>query len=175
MKNLTIAFDIDDTLIVPCVATGSDRDTPNYENIAIFKYFQKLGCNMILWSGSGMDWARTWGEKLGLQPFNVITKEKHISVHDGLPLVDICFDDCDVDLAKTNIKVSRINNSISRKNWNSTKRLKEHGGYWSTMVEILERQFPKGECKERGRALIMLSYIEMMLQGVEFEDGEPKK
>jgi len=41
------------------------------------------------------------------------------------------------------------------------------------MVDILDKQFPKGECKERGRALVMLSYIEMMLQGVEFEDGEP--
>lgn len=41
------------------------------------------------------------------------------------------------------------------------------------MVDILEKEFPKGECKERGRALVMLSYIEMMLQGVEFKDGEP--
>jgi len=46
--------------------------------------------------------------------------------------------------------------------------------YWDTMVEILDKQFPKGECKERGKALVMLSYIEMMLQGVEFEDGKPK-
>lgn len=47
--------------------------------------------------------------------------------------------------------------------------------YWDTMVDILDKQFPKGECKERGKALVMLSYIEMMLQGVEFEDGEPKE
>lgn len=46
--------------------------------------------------------------------------------------------------------------------------------YWDTMVDILDKQFPKGECKERGKALVMLSYIEMMLQGVEFEDGKPK-
>ncbi len=36
--------------------------------------------------------------------------------------VDIAFDDCDVDLAKMNIKVKRINNSISREKWNKTKR-----------------------------------------------------
>lgn len=48
--------------------------------------------------------------------------------------------------------------------------------YWNTMVDILEAQFPKGECSERGRALVMLSYIEMMLQGFEFdENGEPIK
>lgn len=47
--------------------------------------------------------------------------------------------------------------------------------YWNTMVDILEKQFPKHECKERSRALVMLSYIEMMLQGFEFDDGEPVK
>ncbi len=46
--------------------------------------------------------------------------------------------------------------------------------YWQTMVDILEKQFPKGECKERGRALVMLAYIEMMLTGTAFnDDGEP--
>ena len=44
------------------------------------------------------------------------------------------------------------------------------------MVDILDGEFPKGECKERGRALVMISYIEMMLQGFEFdENGEPIK
>jgi len=43
------------------------------------------------------------------------------------------------------------------------------------MVDILDGEFPKGECKERGRALVMISYIEMMLQGVKFNNnGEPK-
>lgn len=46
--------------------------------------------------------------------------------------------------------------------------------YWNTMVDILDGQFPKGECKERGRALVMLAYIEMMFHGVKFdEDGQP--
>lgn len=39
-------FDIDDTLIVPRVATGLSYETPNYENIAIFKYFQAQGYAM---------------------------------------------------------------------------------------------------------------------------------
>ena len=48
--------------------------------------------------------------------------------------------------------------------------------WWPIMVNILDGQFPKGECKERGRALVMLAYIEMMLNGQEFnEDGEPIK
>jgi len=72
---MRIAFDIDDTIIVPSVVTG-DRDTPNYENIALYKWFQAQGHTMILWSGSGTDWAKTWGEKLGLQPDAILIKEK---------------------------------------------------------------------------------------------------
>ena len=42
------------------------------------------------------------------------------------------------------------------------------------MQEILDRHFPKGKCKERGQALVMLAYIEMALKGIKFnEDGEP--
>lgn len=37
--------------------------------------------------------------------------------------VDLCFDDCDVDLAKINIKVKRVKNNISRAEWNKRKNL----------------------------------------------------
>ena len=48
--------------------------------------------------------------------------------------------------------------------------------YWDTMTAILDNCFPKGKCKERGKALVMLSYVEMALQGVKFdESGEPIK
>jgi len=112
---MKIAFDIDDTLIVPAVATGMDRDTPNYETIEIYRYFQSIGCEMILWSGSGVDWAKTWGEKLGLVPFTVRMKQKSEDV-------DIAFDDCVVDLAKVNVRVKRIKNGISRTEWNKNKQ-----------------------------------------------------
>jgi len=36
--------------------------------------------------------------------------------------------------------------------------------YWNELVEVLEQEFPKGECKERGGALVLLSYAEMALQ-----------
>jgi hypothetical protein len=114
---MKIAFDIDDTLIIPSVVTG-DRDVPNYDTIAILRWFQAQGHEIILWSGSGIDWANTWGSKLGLQPFKVLLKSKEAS-----PYVDIAFDDCDVDLAKVNIKVKRLDNFISRKEWNQTKGL----------------------------------------------------
>lgn len=110
---MKIAFDVDDTLIIPSVVTGG-RDVPNYETIAIFRWFQAQGNDMIIWSGSGLDWASTWAEKLGLNA-RIIVK--------GSELVDIAFDDCDVTLGKVNVKVKRIENSISRAEWNKTKRI----------------------------------------------------
>lgn len=48
--------------------------------------------------------------------------------------------------------------------------------YWETMCDILDGQFPKGKCKERGRALVMLAFIEMMFTGTKFDEtGHPKK
>lgn len=112
-KKLKIMWDIDDTLIVPRIVTGLDYETPNYENISIFRYFQSLGYDVGVWSGSGIDWAKTWAEKLGLKPDMVYFKEKRGDI-------DLCFDDCIVELATVNIKVKRLNNSISRKDWNKT-------------------------------------------------------
>lgn len=110
-----IAFDVDDTLIVPSVVTGT-VDTPNYEIIALYHFFKSQGHYMIIWSGSGIDWATRWAEKLGLAPDEIRRKQKSEDV-------DITFDDCIVDLGKVNIRVARFNNNISRKVWNATKRL----------------------------------------------------
>jgi phosphoserine phosphatase len=55
---MKIAFDIDDTLIIPSVATGFDRDTPNYEMINLYKWFESQGHYMIIWSGGGVDYAK---------------------------------------------------------------------------------------------------------------------
>jgi phosphoserine phosphatase len=110
---MKIAFDVDDTLIIPSVVTGN-RDVPNYETIKIFRWFQDQGHHMIIWSGSGIDWATTWAEKLGLT-----AEIRRKGEGDD---IDIAFDDCDVELAKVNVKVKRIKNSVSRAEWNKTKR-----------------------------------------------------
>ena len=117
---MTIAFDVDDTLIIPSVAREiveeggmvMGNDVPNYETIAIFRWFQQQGHSMVVWSGGGVDYAAMWANKLGLEPCTIRLKEKS-------PDIDIAFDDCDVDLAKVNIKVKRINNHISRRSWNT--------------------------------------------------------
>ena len=114
-KKLVIAWDVDDCLIIPSVVTG-DRDIPNYETIAIYRWFQAQGNHMIIWSGSGVSWAEMWAEKLGLAPDEIRPKGE------GREDVDIAFDDCDVELAKVNVKVGRVANNISRDLWNKTKR-----------------------------------------------------
>ena len=73
---MKIAFDIDDTILVPSVVSASGDNVPNYEVIAVYRFFQAQGHEMILWSGSGIDWAKRWGEKFGLEPFIVRVKEK---------------------------------------------------------------------------------------------------
>ena len=59
-----IAFDVDDTLIVPAVALDLENDTPNYEVIALKKWFQNQGHYMIIWSGGGNSYAEMWARKL---------------------------------------------------------------------------------------------------------------
>jgi hypothetical protein len=111
---MKVAFDVDDCLIIPGVAIESKRDIPNYGTILVYKWLQLQGCEMVVWSGSGLDWAATWAEKLGLDPCEVRIKQKSDDI-------DIAFDDCDVNLGKVNIKVKRVKNGISRKEWNQTK------------------------------------------------------
>lgn len=112
-QKLIVAFDVDDTLIIPSVVTGN-RDIPNYETIAVYRWFQAQGCHMVIWSGSGVDWAQTWGEKLGLKPDEIRRK--------GEGHVDIAFDDMEVKLGTVNVKVGRVANNISREVWNKTKQ-----------------------------------------------------
>lgn len=65
---------------------------------------------MIIWSGSGVDYAKMWAEKLGLQ---ADIRVKAVSED-----VDIAFDDMSsAFLGKVNVKVRRMNNSVSRKGW----------------------------------------------------------
>lgn len=120
---MRVAFDVDDCLIIPSVAMerGIDErtspvDTPNYETIAIFKWFQSQGHDIIIWSGGGVDYAQMWGDKLGLAPFEVRVKQFDSDIA-------IAFDDCDVKLATVNVKVKRLNNRVSRAHWNKYKHI----------------------------------------------------
>jgi phosphoserine phosphatase len=91
-KKIRVAFDVDGTLIDIC------QDVPKYDNIALFKHFERLDCDMFIWSGGGIDYAQHWMNKLGLEA-TIINKEESIN------FIDICFDDEVVNLAKINIQV----------------------------------------------------------------------
>ena len=106
---MTIAFDVDDTLIIPAIATGFDRDIPNYETIAVYHWFQGHGHYMIIWSGGGQDYAQMWAEKLGLKADEIISKTT-----DRKEEIDIAIDDSMIELAKVNVRVKRINNRMIR-------------------------------------------------------------
>jgi hydroxymethylpyrimidine pyrophosphatase-like HAD family hydrolase len=93
VMKLKVAFDVDGTLIHQ---VGQKEDTPRYDVIAIFRSFQNLGNDMYVWSGGGIDYARRWAEKLGL---DCTIAEK------GSFRADIAFDDMEVDLAKVNVRV----------------------------------------------------------------------
>ena len=118
MKKQKIAFDVDDTLIIPAMVAETPVDVPNYENIAIYNWFKAQGYYMIIWSGGGKSYAEMWGEKLGLKADEYRDKS---DLQPADPEIAIAFDDCDVDLAKVNIKVGRLKNSISRSEWNKHK------------------------------------------------------
>lgn len=113
---MKVAFDIDDTLIIPSVANPSWQNIWNTENIALYKKLQSEWHYMILWSWSGIKWCEYWNDKLNLNCDEIRVKQ----FYPDSP-VDICYDDCVVDLAIENIRVKRVNNSISRKEWNKTK------------------------------------------------------
>ena len=107
--HIVIAFDVDDTLVIPAVASGRGVEVPNYELINLYLWLQRQGHHMIIWSGGGQDYARMWAKHLGLEADEIIVKTT-----DRVDEIDIAFDDSDVKLAKVNVKVKRINNHIVR-------------------------------------------------------------
>lgn len=111
--HLTIAFDVDDTLVIPGEVMGTKYDQPNWEVIDIYKWFQRNGHRMIVWSYGGKAWAEEWNDRLGLNADECRFKDKN-NPETGND-VDIAFDDCNLNIAKVMVKVRRYKNSIERR------------------------------------------------------------
>ena len=47
--------------------------------------------------------------------------------------------------------------------------------YWNELVDVFEKEFPKGQCKERGHALVLLAYAEMFLREAETEKTKDRQ
>lgn len=95
-QNVTVAFDVDGTLITQ----NSSLDTPRYDVIALFHVFERLGCDLYIWSGGGVDYAARWAEKLGLKA-NIVAK--------GSFKPDITIDDLDLDMREAERSIGRVN------------------------------------------------------------------
>lgn len=49
------------------------------------------------------------------------------------------------------------------------KEIDRRSKYWLKLCKVLEKEFPKGKCQERGHALVLLAYVEMFLSKLEEE------
>lgn len=91
---VTVAFDVDGTLIQ--IEGTFYPDSPRYDVIDMFRMYERIHCDMYIWSGGGIEYATRWAERLGLIA-TIIQK--------GSIVVDIAIDDEFVKLGKVNIKV----------------------------------------------------------------------
>jgi len=92
-----IAFDVDDTLIT---INSRGETVPKYITIYVLQMLHGMiqDVDIIVWSGSGADYAKRWTEKLGIDNLcRVVVK--------GSEEVDIAFDDQEVTLGKVNLQL----------------------------------------------------------------------
>jgi hydroxymethylpyrimidine pyrophosphatase-like HAD family hydrolase len=98
MARVTVAFDIDGTLIHQ---VGVNEDTPRYDVVQLYKLLEGFGCEMYVWSGGGIDYARRWRDKLGLMSAKVVMK--------GSFQPDIAIDDMDLDFRQVEGSLGKVN------------------------------------------------------------------
>jgi len=91
----SVAFDVDGTLV-------DYHDKPRMDVLSLLTNFKRLGFKVIVWSGGGYDYAKTWVYKLGIAAFVDEIYDKHDL---GRPVPDMCFDDERVSLADKNFMV----------------------------------------------------------------------
>lgn len=96
MNKITIAFDVDQTLITPDFK-------PIYKNIDLLIKLSEVG-DILVWSGGGKDYAEQWVRKLGLEQYVEFTdiKNTHCASYYN---VQISFDDQEVKLGLINFQL----------------------------------------------------------------------
>lgn len=99
---LTVAFDCDETLWVN--SPYGDDGHPNLPMVSFFKTFQKLGCEMYIWSAAGVEWAEEVMKNCGLSAIIVEKPPLGTDKHKQKFLPDIAVDDWE-DLGKMTLFV----------------------------------------------------------------------
>ena len=117
---MKVAFDIDDTLWkiekyecpIICLKQhdhNNFRQVPDYDLIAVLRWFANNGDEVFVWSAGGVDYAQTIVDRLGLT--SLVTVIPKISSAKQLQKryegMDIAFDDCETNLAKVDVRVKR--------------------------------------------------------------------
>jgi len=89
----TVAFDVDGTLI-------DANDKPRADVVAMLMHHYQQGDKVIVWSGGGVDYARTWVNRLclGKYVYRVLPKGRGYDV-------DLTYDDQIVTLGEENVCV----------------------------------------------------------------------
>ena len=100
-KPKTICFDIDDTLWR--IRLDKHDQVPDYDLIAVMRWFYMNGDTVYVWSAGGVDYAKQICSKLGIDEY----VDEIIPKGDFFGTADITFDDEEVSLGKTNIHVQR--------------------------------------------------------------------
>lgn len=90
---MLVAFDIDGTLI-------DAVDKPRQDVLDLLKWFQSHNCEVVVWSGGGLDYVKTWISRLGLT--NVRVGRKFVDS------VDIAVDDMGDEITSDKLKAKVI-------------------------------------------------------------------
>lgn len=110
-KPKIICFDVDDTLWR--VRHEQKDQVPDYDLIAVLRWFFMNGDTVHVWSAGGVDYAKQICKKLGIDEYvdEVIPKGDFF----GKP--DISFDDEEVSLGRMNIHVQREDHTYEERHF----------------------------------------------------------
>ena len=100
-RPITVAFDIDDTLWR--IRSEKKDQVPDYDLIAVLRWFWSNGDKVYVWSAGGIDYAAQICVKLGIDEYIDGVVEKGLN---GLN-PDLVFDDALTKLGKVDVHVQR--------------------------------------------------------------------
>lgn len=103
---INVAFDIDDTIWM--VRPKHCDQVPDFRLISVLLWFVENGDNVFVWSGGGVEYAKTIVNKLGLDDYVTVIAKPPLGEND--PKIDLSFDDSEITLGKTNVLVYREHN-----------------------------------------------------------------
>lgn len=111
---MKVAFDIDDTLWkierwLDEEGNKRFRQVPDYDLIAVLRWFVKNGDDVFVWSAGGVGYAQNWVEKFGLDKLVKVIPKISMPKLRETPYqgMDIAFDDCETNNARVDVLVRR--------------------------------------------------------------------